>query len=380
AIVLGARLPRPSARAWALLGAALAAGALIAYGARLVPLGSGALGPGSGAERREQPPDSAARLESSLSRLELYAVAVEAYRAHPLLGSGYLTFPYVLERHRAEVPSYGSDQVTYFVHNDYLQLLLETGPLGPLFLCALGILPFALGLRAVRQLRAEQRVHALAAIAGLATMSTHALVDFPFYVPACLVLFGALLGALDRLLAEAGVGRLPVLALPRVPRVPRAARTGAIMLAAFFLAQPVAAEGAAFWGQRQLGIGRSLSAAYWLQVASRLQPRDWRYHWYLGQFWQGQAFAGGSVDAVRFALREFDAGLRANPLEVRDLVGRIATYRLLGERLEAPASAAALDAWSREALAMAPLMPLVRRERQRVIEHIAGNETRGSGK
>ncbi|MGH8737000.1 MAG: O-antigen ligase family protein, partial [Burkholderiales bacterium] len=379
-VVLGARLPRPGARAWTMLGASLAAGALIAYGARLVPLDSGDLGPGSRAELREPPPDAAARLESSLSRLELYAVAIKAYRAHPLLGSGYLTFPYVLERHRAEVPSYGTDQITYFAHNDYLQLLLETGPLGLLSLCALGILPFALGLRALRQLRAEQRVHMVAAVAGLATMSAHGLVDFPFYVPACLVLFGALLGALDRLLAEAGVGRLPVLALPRVPRAARAARAGAIMLAAFFLAQPVAAEGAALWGQRQLGIGRSLSAAYWLQVASRLQPRDWRYHWYLGQFWQGQAFAGGSADAVRFALREFDAGLRANPLEVRDLVGRIATYRLLGERLAAPASAAALDAWSREALAMAPLMPLVRRERQRVIEHIAGSETRGGGK
>jgi len=81
---------------------------------------------------------------------------------------------------------------------------------------------------------------------------------------------------------------------------------------------------------------------------------------------------------VRFALREFDAGLRANPLEVRNLLGRISTYRLLGNRLAHPASAAELDAWSRQALAMAPLMPQVRRERARVLEHIGKAGAEGS--
>ncbi|MGA8004543.1 MAG: hypothetical protein WCA17_00430, partial [Burkholderiales bacterium] len=133
----------------------------------------------------------------------------------------------------------------------------------------------------------------------------------------------------------------------------------------------------AYWGRRQLGDGRTLAAAYWLQVASRLQPRDWRYHWYLGQFWQGQAFAGGGANAVRFALREFDAGLRANPLEVSSLLGRISTFRLLGQELPQPASASQLEAWSSQALAMAPLMPQVRRERARVLAFVG--KTRSAG-
>jgi len=361
ALTLGARLPRPGARAWASLGAAMIAGVLVCLAVRL---------PLPGLAREEASAMASARLESaasSLSRLELYAVSWQAYRAHPFVGTGYLTFPYLLERHRAEVPSYGADHVTYFAHDDYLQLLQETGPLGLLALAALALLPFALARRAMVRLEPEQRVHAAAAVAGLASMSMHALVDYPFYVPACLVLFGALLGGLDRLLGGAGIGRVPV---PALPRLPRAARIALVLAAAFGLAQPVAAEGAAYWGRRQLGAGRTLAAAYWLQVASRLQPRDWRYHWYLGQFWQGQAFAGGGTGAVRFALREFDAGLRANPLEVRDLLGRISTYRLLGSRLPRPASAAELDAWSRQALAMAPFMPQVRRERARVLEDI----------
>ena len=125
------------------------------------------------------------------------------------------------------------------------------------------------------------------------------------------------------------------------------------------------------------GGGKTRAAAYWLQVASRLQPRDWRYHWYLGQFWQGQAFAGGGANAVRFALREFDAGLRANPLEVSSLLGRISTYRLLGKELPRPASASQLEAWSSQALAMAPLMPQVRRERARVLAFVG--KTRSAG-
>jgi O-antigen ligase len=360
ALLLGARLPRPGARAWARLGAAMILGVLLSLLVR-APL------PGAGPAHGEQPRDATARLESSLSRLELYAVSWQAYRARPVAGTGYLTFPYALERHRAEVPSYGADHVTYFAHNDYLQLLQETGPLGLLALAAFALLPYGFARRALARLGPEQKVRAVAAVAGLASMSVHALVDYPFYVPACLVLFGALLGGLDRLLAAAGVGRVP---MPALPALPRAARIALVLLALFGLAQPVAAEGAAYWGRRQLGAGRSLAAAYWLQVASRLQPRDWRYHWYLGQFWQGQAFAGGGAEAVRLALREFDAGLRANPLEVRDLLGRIATYRLLGQRLSRPASAAELDAWSRQALAMAPLMPQARRERARVLEHI----------
>jgi len=370
ALLLGAQLPRPGARAWGRLGAALGAALLLALVIR-IPLPGSAHG--------EKPPDAAARLESaasSLSRLELYAVSWQAYRAHPVAGSGYLTFPYLLERHRAEVPSYGADHVTYFAHNDYLQLLQETGPLGLLALCALALLPFGLVRRALARLEPEQKVHAAAAVAGLASMSAHALVDYPFYVPACLVLFGALLGALDRLLAAAGVGRLHV---PALAALPRAAGVALALVAGFVVLQPVAAEGAAYWGGRQLGQGRTLAAAYWLQVASRLQPRDWRYHWYLGQFWQGQAFAGGGAGAVRFALREFDAGLRANPFEVRNLLGRIATYRLLGQRLARPASAAELDAWSRQALAMAPLMPQARRERARVLEYSGRMRTAGGG-
>jgi len=370
ALGLGARLPRPGARAWAMLGAALVSGLLISLAVR-VPL------PGTGPAHGERPRDATARLESSLSRLELYAVSWEAYRAHPAAGTGYLTFPYALERHRAEVPSYGTDHVTYFAHNDYLQLLQETGPLGLLALAALALLPYGFARRALARLEPEQKVHAVAAVAGLTTMSVHALVDYPFYVPACLVLFGALLGALDRLLAAAGAGRVPVLALSALPR---AARIALLLLAVFGLAQPVAAEGAAYWGRRQLGEGRTLAAAYWLQVASRLQPRDWRYHWYLGQFWQGQAFAGGGADAARFALREFNAGLRANPLEVRNLLGRIATYRLLGQALPRPASASELESWSRQALAMAPLMPQVRRERARVLAFVGKTRTAGDGK
>jgi len=368
AILLGAHLPRPDVRAWARVGAAIVLGVLVFVAAR-VQLPGLAL---------EQPvPDAPARLESSVSRLELYALAWEAYRAHPVAGGGYLSFRYALERHRAEVPSYGADHVTYFVHDDYLQLLAETGPLGLLALAALALLPYALARRALPRLEAEQKVHAVAAVAGLATMSVHALVDYPFYVPACLVLFGALLGALDRLLAAAGVGRLPA---PALAALPRAARLALLMVVGFVFLQPVAAEGAAYWGRRQLGEGRTLAAAYWLQVASRLQPRDWRYHWYLGQFWQGQAFAGGGADAVRFALREFDAGLRANPLEVRSLLGRISTYRLLGKELPRPASAAQLEAWSREALAMAPLMPQVRRERARVLAFVGGTRPAGDAR
>src|SRR5205823_11294872 len=66
-------------------------------------------------------------IASVFSRLELYALAWNAATEHLSYGVGYLGFRMILETGRALVPSYGEASITYFVHNDYLQILLELG-------------------------------------------------------------------------------------------------------------------------------------------------------------------------------------------------------------------------------------------------------------
>jgi len=300
------------------------------------------------------------RAESSISRLELFALAWKARHEQPLSGSGYLTFGYVLEQNRAQVPSYGESSETAFVHNDYLQTLLELGPIGLLAFMGLTVLPPVQAYRRLPELPLERRAVVVAAAAALAGLSTHALVDFPFYIPACLLFYGALLGALDRRLSPNAV------AIPRSWRTGswyRPARAAALTIAAVVVLRPVAAEMAAKQGLRMSLAGDAQSTAFWIGAAQRLEPRDWRYHWYAGQFWEMQAARGGNPEAARLAADAYAAGLAANPLEVRNLLGVISVHRQHGPRLDAPADRAAFETWLARAEALAPLNAAVRGER-----------------
>src|SRR5262249_26567133 len=155
------------------------------------------------------------------------------------------------------------------------------------------------------------------------TMAVHALVDFPFYIPICLLLYGTTVGLLDTLASGAVIG----VAQPTVLR--RAVFAGGAALAAWLLVMPAAAEAAAWVAHRRWREARAESAASWFELARRLAPHDWRYHWYAGQFWFGQAQAGAGGSAARQADRAYAAGDAANPREVANLLGRITIHRRL---------------------------------------------------
>jgi len=331
--------------------ALVAAGWILAAGLRSVPFSVGI---------REVLPSVESRADSSLSRLELYELSVRAWLEQPFAGTGYLTFRYVLERGRASAPSYGESSETWFVHNDYLQALQELGPLGLAGLLALAWLPVLLVYRRMPTLPSADRSVALAATSALTATACHALVDFPYHVPACLLLCGALLGSLDRRIAGAAAASRPKELSP----ARRAVRAACVILAGALLLRPVFAEVSAEWGLRLFADRRSQSAAYWLETARRIEPADWRYHWYAGQLWDDVASTTGSRDAARLANTAFAAGFEANPFEVRNLLGLISLHRRHGGRLDAPADTAARAAWVARAEALAPFNATVRRERQ----------------
>jgi hypothetical protein len=192
-------------------------------------------------------------------------------------------------------------------------------------------------------------------------MGFHALVDFPFYIPVCLVLYGALLGSLDRRLGE---GHTSAARPSNAATWFRVARTGLVVLAAVILLRPVAAEAAAEWGLSRSTAGHSQSAAFWLEAARRLEPADWRYHWYAGQFWDGQASVSGRREAARLAAQAYAAGFEANRLEVRNLLGKISVHRRHGKLLDMPADSLTQATWMAQAEALAPFNDAVRRERE----------------
>ena len=322
-----------------------------------LPSFGGTAGPAAAAQSAPIPPHQP--IESSAARLDLYELALRSLSlSFWLTGYGYLGFYYLMEAARDAIRTYGAS-TTFFVHNDYLQVLLELGAPGLAMFLALVLLPFVVAWRAVPAAReGDDRLTIIAAVASISTMTIHAFVDFPFYIPVCVMIYGLAIGVLD--------ARASRLGAPPGRRVPRAVTVGVATLAVWILATPVAAEAAAAYAQRQWRAREAQSAAYWFEMARRIEPRDWRYHWYAGQFWYFFAAENNKGEAAQFADRAFAAGFAANPREARNLLGRILVHRNLRPLLAAPADAATVMAWANRAVELAPFSAGARAEREMV--------------
>lgn len=349
AVLVASRTKLLKRRHLALALALVAVGAMLVAALRVLP-----------SSQQTERPTATERSESSLSRLELFALALDAWRARPWLGHGYLTYEYAFEKGRAGVPSYQKTQATSFVHNDYLQTLSELGLIGVAAFLAFVWLPLWMAYRRIQSVETQHQLAVVACASALASMAIHALVDFPFYVPICLVMYGAFLGALEKRVCtlERANTNLPGYA----GRGFQAIRAGASMVALVLLLRPVSAEYLAERGLRDAAVGKGQRAALMLGMAQSIEPADWRYHWYAGQFWDAQAVDSGRREAAQLAAKAYAAGLTANPLEVRNLLGMISVHRRHRNLLDEPADAETLQRWQAQATALAPLNPAVRRE------------------
>ncbi|MFZ3216974.1 MAG: O-antigen ligase family protein [Candidatus Acidiferrales bacterium] len=125
--------------------------------------------------------------EITLSRrATMFRGAAHIFFDHPIKGAGLGTLVAVYPRYET---LYDGNVVDH-VHNDYIELLAETGLLGGL--CGLGFL-WILFRDASRNFRAEQghfsrAVHA-GAITALAGLLLHSLVDFNLHIPSNALLF-----------------------------------------------------------------------------------------------------------------------------------------------------------------------------------------------
>ncbi len=114
------------------------------------------------------------------NRLTIARDSLRMWRERPVLGWGLDTFPIVYPRYR----SFATDVFINAAHNDYLQLVTETG------LAGLGVLAWFLyallraGLRGAGNDRAQ-----LAALVGVCGILVHSLTDFNLHIPANAVLF-----------------------------------------------------------------------------------------------------------------------------------------------------------------------------------------------
>jgi hypothetical protein len=301
----------------------------------------------------------------SSHRWELYGMAWPLLQQHFLDGIGYFNFGYYWQMHK--VPPFLEGD-TFFVHNDYLQLALETGVLG------IGILGGTIWLT-LRQLLvfrgpvlARQRLEVILPAVAIVSMLSHALVDFPFYIPALIAIFAVYVGFLDQQFLHLGSRSI---AFPHMPPM-RGLRAGflkelALVMTVIWLGLPAFAETAAHVGLWQLRHGDARLGLWWNQLASNLQPREADYYWRSGIVLRNLCTALHSRDQCTQADAQFAKGVQANPFEVNNLVERVKLHREYQALLENPATPQQQLAWMMQARQLQPYSDTVQAELVRTL-------------
>ena len=133
--------------------------------------------------------------ENLPSRTEIWKDSLGMVRDFPLLGTGFGTFGYVFPLYKmaAEKPL-----IYLHAHNDYLEILVETGFVGLASLMAALVIFLYSALRALAGLAREEnyfRFFILAgALTGVFSMLVHSLADFGLQIPSNALYFAFLIG------------------------------------------------------------------------------------------------------------------------------------------------------------------------------------------
>jgi hypothetical protein len=144
---------------------------------------------------------------SSQYRLMIWRSAWHAWLDHPILGTGLGTFRFQYLHYRLPEENNTSGDLA---HNDYLQILMESGPMGLIFILGWGCLCCWLIHRiwrasaaAVSIQQREENTVTFAMTLAVSALFLHALVNFIFYVAPLALVAGLYLGRAHAAMAVA---------------------------------------------------------------------------------------------------------------------------------------------------------------------------------
>lgn len=149
-------------------------------------------------------------LQREKSRFLIWQGAWHLWQNTPWHGLGIFSFMHYYPAY--SLPGDGS--VLEYAHNDFLQLLIETGtPGGMILLSTLAIVSLSFWRYLRQQKFNEKQAPFVACFAALMSFAFHSVVDFNFYVLLMNLLVGCYLGYFHNGLKEAGVIRIWTLRL-----------------------------------------------------------------------------------------------------------------------------------------------------------------------
>lgn len=126
--------------------------------------------------------------DERFSRTDLWQATSKMIKDHPILGVGFGAFQYAFSRYDQSSGLLRVEQA----HNDYLQLIADTGVLGGVVMLAFILLLFARGVAALQTPDLVQRAISLGALAGCFGIAVHSFVEFNLQVTTNAQLFLAL--------------------------------------------------------------------------------------------------------------------------------------------------------------------------------------------
>ena len=134
------------------------------------------------------PPELGSRMTDTHdpARLLIHRDSIRMFLAHPFLGSGFGTFATVFPHYRVFYDGFFMDNA----HDDYLELLLETGLIGFAVAVWFLVVLYREGFRNMRLIKnsSSSRI-STAALAGCTGLLAHSFLDFNLHIPANAALF-----------------------------------------------------------------------------------------------------------------------------------------------------------------------------------------------
>ncbi len=271
-----------------------------------------------------------------------------AVRQFPLWGAGYGTFPY-LEPMFRRAPERAAE-VWEHAHNDYLEALVEGGPLC-LLLALVGLaLVYRGGWRALNHRRGRpEGALALGALFGVTAVAAHSFVDYGLHIPAVAALFAVLCAHLSALGETGAEGETTVATFRLAGLAPVAGAALAVALGAVLAAegwrltraealeyQAYLLDGQTAPEQRERWLALLDAAAELAPDSAAAQMEAAQAHLYVSD--EQRARRGRAEAAGAAACALIDVGPSAAP-SLATSAGRAAVARLAPGPAEAPPGA-----------------------------------------
>jgi O-antigen ligase/Tfp pilus assembly protein PilF len=277
----------------------------------------------------------ASQAVSAAERWELYRNALRVIAGAPVFGHGPGTFAYAYLKYRTP----GLWGHPYYAHNDWLELLSDSGVVGFGLAAAAILAGLVLVLRTIAIRRdSSKKILAACCLTGVVALILHGLVDFNLRVPSNMMLFAIVSGmALGYAGLPSGAGRtspypaLYPLTTGRVRKIILFALVGLyVVFAGWFSVTRLWADARFRRGEAFYQSGQFDRAYYEFGRATALVPGNAEYHYrkgisyFLFQKGADQFVAEGVRQTYNLAVRELTEAALINPAESRylfDLAG-----------------------------------------------------------